>query len=162
MALCQVDLGLRVSEVAGLCLEDLDWRAATLRLPAGKIGRARELPLPQRVGQAIADYLHGGRPAPSCRNVFVRHRVPRGAAVTKTLVAGVMRMAYAKVPGCEHWAGTHVLRHTAATRMHRHGATLKEVADILGHRSLGTTTIYTKVDLPGLTAVALPWPEARP
>ena len=55
MALCQVDLGLRVSEVAGLCLEDLDWRAATLRLPAGKIGRARELPLPQRVGQAIAD-----------------------------------------------------------------------------------------------------------
>jgi integrase/recombinase XerD len=162
MALCQVDLGLRVSEVAGLGLEDIDWRAATLRLLPGKIGRARELPLPQRVGQAIADYLRGGRLAPSCRNVFVRHRVPQGAPVTKALIRGVMRLAYAKVPGCEHWAGTHVLRHTAATRLHRHGATLKEVADILGHRSLGTTTIYTKVDLPGLTAVALPWPEARP
>jgi site-specific recombinase XerD len=54
------------------------------------------------------------------------------------------------------------LRHTAATRLHRRGAALKEVADILGHRCLDTTALYTKVDVARLTAVALPWPGAQP
>src|SRR5512135_3350617 len=73
MALCQVDLGLRVSEVAALCLEDLDWRQATLRITGGKTARMRELPLPERVGGAIAAYLRRGRPATPCRQLFVRH-----------------------------------------------------------------------------------------
>ena len=63
--------------------------------------------------------------------------------------------------GCERWAGTHVLRHTAATRLHCRGAKLKEVADILGHQSLDTTMIYMKVNMTNLSAVALPWPEVR-
>jgi site-specific recombinase XerD len=61
-----------------------------------------------------------------------------------------------------NWTGTHVLRHTAATRLHRRGASLKEVADLLGHQSIDTTAIYTKVDLPTLATVALPWPEEQP
>jgi site-specific recombinase XerD len=73
-----------------------------------------------------------------------------------------MRLAYAKMRGNAHWGGTHVLRHTAATRMLQHGASLKEIADVLGHRSIQTTTIYTKVDLRNLTAVATPWPEVHP
>lgn len=159
MALCQVVLGLRVSEVAGLGLDDIDWRSATLRLAAGKANRARELPLPAQVGQAIAQYLRRGRPTTPCRNVFVRHRGPRGTAVTTTLIRGVMRLAYEKVEGCAGWTGTHVLRHTAATRLLQRGATLKEIADVLGHRSLETTALYAKVNLSALAAVALPWPE---
>jgi site-specific recombinase XerD len=58
--------------------------------------------------------------------------------------------------------GTHVLRHTAATRMLRAGVSMKEIADVLGHRSIDTTTIYTKVDLDALAAVALPWIEVQP
>ena len=162
MALCLVDLGLRAGEVAELRLDDLDWHSATLRTVPGKVGRARELPLTARPGQAIADYLRHGRLVTPCRRVFVRHRALRGMPVSVALIQKVMRLAYDKVPGCEHWTGTHVLRHTAATRMHRRGATLKEVADVLGHRSLDTTTIYAKVDLTSLTAVALPWPEAQP
>jgi site-specific recombinase XerD len=73
----------------------------------------------------------------------------------------VIRRVFARVEGCSEWAGTHVLRHTAATRLHRRGASLKEVADILGHRCLDTTAIYTKVDLPALAAVGLPWPEEQ-
>jgi len=48
-----------------------------------------------------------------------------------------------------------------ATRLLRGGATLKEIADILGHRSIDTTAIYAKVDLARLTRVGLPWPDAR-
>jgi integrase/recombinase XerD len=127
-----------------------------------KSKRARELPLPARVGQAISQYLRHGRPPTPCRNVFIRHRVPKGAAVSTALIRGVMRLAFAKADGCAHCKGTHVLRHTAATRLQQRGASLKEIADVLGHRSLDTTTIYAKVDLPSLTAVALPWPEVKP
>lgn len=161
MALCQVDLGLRACEVAGLRLEDLDWNLATLRTPAGKIGRHRELPLTARAGRAIADYLRHGRPTTCCRHVFVRHQLLQGTPLNTAVIQTAMHRAYVQVPGCEHWVGTHALRHTAATRLYRHGAKLKEVADVLGHRSLDTTGIYIKVDLPRLTAVALPWPEAK-
>src|SRR5207248_324448 len=148
MALCQVELGLRVSEVADLCLDDIDWRAATVRIRPGKAGRVRELPLPNRVGRALARYLRHGRPATPYRNVFIRHRGRRGHPVSPALIKGIMRLTYAEVPGGERWTGTHLLRHTAATRMLRRGASVKEIADVLGHRRLDTTAIYAKVDLP--------------
>jgi site-specific recombinase XerD len=162
MALCQVDLGLRVSEVSALRLEDVDWRAATLRIEGGKSRRTRALPLTEGVGRAIAEYLRKGRPITPCRHLFVRHTVPVGTVIGTELIRGRIRLAFAQVEGCAHWTGTHVLRHTAATRLHRRGTSLKEVADLLGHQSIDTTAIYTKVDLPTLATVALPWPEEQP
>lgn len=161
MALCQIVLGFRVSEVAGLLLDNINWHSAVVRIEAPKGGRSRELPLVKRVGQAIADYLRRGRPSSPCRNVFIRHRAPRGP-VSTAVIHGAIHGALVKVKGCEHWAGTHVLRHTAATDMLREGASLKEIADVLGHRSIETTTIYAKVDLPGLNIVTMPWPEVEP
>ncbi len=161
MALGMVDLGLRSVEVAGLMLDDMDEAAGTLRLSAGKSRRERLLPMSRRLRLAVVDYVRRHRPATDSRQLFVRHRVPVGMAVTRELVRGVMRRAYASVPGCEDWTGTHVLRHTAATRLHRAGADLKRVADILGHRSLDTTAIYTKVDFDRLVQVALPWPDGK-
>jgi site-specific recombinase XerD len=67
------------------------------------------------------------------------------------LRAGIVAPAY----------GAHVLRHTLATRMVCRGVRLEEIADVLGHRSLDTTAIYAKVDLPVLRDVALPWPEVK-
>jgi site-specific recombinase XerD len=58
--------------------------------------------------------------------------------------------------------GPHLLRHSAAQRLVQGGATLKTVADFLRHKSLDTTTIYTKVDLHSLSQVALPWPGRIP
>jgi site-specific recombinase XerD len=54
-----------------------------------------------------------------------------------------------------------VLRRTAATRLVRSGASLKEVADVLGHKHLNTTTLYARVDLDRLRTVAQPWPGSR-
>ena len=159
MGLCQVVLGLRVGEVANLKLDDIDWRTGTVRIENSKGRRRRELPLPVRVGRALTSYLRQGRPPAECRNVFVRLRGARAVPVSISLIQGVMRQACTSVPSCEHLCGTHFLRHTAATQMLRKGASLKEIADVLGHSSLETTTIYTKVDLPSLNEVALPWPE---
>jgi site-specific recombinase XerD len=59
-------------------------------------------------------------------------------------------------------SGPHVLRHTLATRLVQRGVPLKEIADLLRHRCVDTTTIYAKVDLPALAGVARPWPGSRP
>jgi site-specific recombinase XerD len=159
MALCQAELGLRASEVACLRLDSIDWRNATLKILSGKSRNPRVLPLLSRVGHAVASYLRHGRVETKTQMVFVRHATPRGTELSPELVRGAMRRAYARARLDAGLTGTHVLRHTAASIMHQRGASLKEIADVLGHQSIDTTAIYTKVNLPALAAVALPWPE---
>jgi len=150
-------LGLRASEVAALELDDLDWRAGQLRLRTGKCRRERVLPLPQEVGAALAEYLRHGRPPHQDRRVFVTLTDPprtfQAAAVTALVRRHLVR---ADIP-LGRLSGAHMLRHTAASRMVNAGAGLKDVADVLGHRSLQTTGIYAKLDLDALAGVALPW-----
>lgn len=160
MCLCLCRLALRASEVALLRLDDIDWRSGILCI-GGKSRRESQLPLPADVGRAIAAYLRHGRPQTQTRRVFVRHQLPVGAELGASSVRIAIRRGFERA-GLEVVSkGTHVLRHTAATNMIRAGATLKEVADVLRHRSIDTTTIYAKVDLPRLTEVAMPWPEVR-
>jgi site-specific recombinase XerD len=158
MARCMLDLGLRVSEVVGLQLDDLQWRDGTVRIGAGKSRRADVLPLPVLTGRAIAAYLrHARRPRPS-RAVFVRDQAPLDAPVTPDIVRHALRLAFVRAGLADRYRGTHILRRTAATQLRVAGASLKQIADILRHRSLDTTTIYTKLDRPQLATVAAPWP----
>ena len=150
-------LGLRAGEIAALDLDDLDWRAGQLRLRAGKSRRERVLPLAQEVGAALAEYLQHGRPSCSGRRVFLAFTDPvrdfHPAAVTRLVQRNLKR---AGIP-LGRLTGAHMLRHTAASRMVNGGASFKDVADVLGHRSLQTTGIYAKLDLDGLAGMALPW-----
>lgn len=158
MMRCMSDLGLRVGEVAAMTLDDINWRQGVATVRGGKGGRARELPLPAPLGRAIAAYLRDGRPSSAVRHLFVRHTLPAGAPVTHDMIRGAFRRAYAAATGRTESVGTHVLRHTAAARMRAGGQSLKGIADVLGHRSVDTTTIYVKLDVETLRAVALPWP----
>ena len=156
MVRCLADLGLRASEVARLRLEDIDWGTGTLRLTQGKSRRTDVLPLPPETGRAIADYLHTERPRTTNRAVFVRHVAPYDKPIGKGVVQRAVREAYRRCG----WSRTrvHILRHSVASRLLRQGAPLKEIADVLRHRSLDTSAIYAKVDTGRLAAVALPWP----
>jgi integrase/recombinase XerD len=162
IAICLLVLGLRAGEVAAITLDDIDWRAGTLAIRPGKTRRGTRLPLPAPVAAALADYLRRGRPATPERAVFVHHRAPRGARGEASLIRIAVRRAYARAGLDPHLTGTHVLRHTAATRLLRTGASMKEIADVLGHRSLDTTAIYAKVDRTALQGVALAWLEVQP
>lgn len=161
MTTCMVYLGLRVSEVVGLRLEDLDWRAGTLRIERAKARRMDSLPLPVSVGQAIAEYLRDGRPQTVDRHVFVTHAAPLGRPLDPGAARGVIRHAFDRAGMDVVSKGTHVLRQTLATQMVCRGASLKEVADVLRHRNLDTTALYVRVDLPTLRSVALPWPGVK-
>lgn len=162
MARCLADLGLRASEVASLQLDDVNWREGTLRIAKSKSKRVTLLPLPAQTGQALAQYLRFARPKTGSRSVFVRHRAPRDEPVGPSLVRNAIRCAYSRCGLAQRWTGTHVLRHTAGSRLINAGATIKDIADLLRHRDLDTTTIYTKVDLRKLAMVALAWPGTRP
>jgi len=159
VALLMAALGLRAGEVALLQLQDIDWREASLRIVSPKNRRVKVLPMPVAVGQAIVDYLRHGRPTVSHRHVFVRHIAPRDIPLSGSSIRAIAISAYGRCGFDPSWKGTHILRHTLATHIHQHGASLKEVADLLGHRSIETSAVYAKVNLPALTAVALPWPE---
>ena len=157
---CLATLGLRPGEVADLCLDDIDWRVGTLQIRNRKNRRGAVLPLPRVVGQALVAYLSGERPATDERRVFVVHQEERrGKPLSGTAVSHIVARAVRRAAVDGPHAGAYVFRHTVASRMVREGASLKEVADVLGHRSLDTTTIYAKLDLPRLREVALPWPE---
>jgi site-specific recombinase XerD len=157
MVRCLTDLGLRAGEVARLQLEDVDWRAGTLTI-RGKGRRSDVLPLPRRVGSALAQYLRKGRPRTPSRALFMRLNAPLNKPVQKSTVYAAMYAAACRSGLQDRLTGTHVLRHSVATRLVQRGASLKSIADLLRHRSLDTTTIYAKVDFPALARVALPWP----
>jgi integrase/recombinase XerD len=158
--LCLSTLGLRPGEVAALRLEDIDWRVGTVQLRTRKTRRGAILPLTRKAGRAIVAYLRRERPATSERRVFVQHvGRRRGEPMSRTAVSAVVVNALRRADIKAPLAGAYVFRHTLASRMVQRGSSLKEVADLLGHRSLDTTMIYAKLDLPALREVALPWPE---
>lgn len=153
---CALDLGLRSGEVARLSLDDIDWDASTITLRRTKGRREDIMPLPEATGQAIAAYLRDERPKTQHRMVFARHMTPREQPIGPDLVRKTIRQAYARA-GLPH-TRSHLLRHTMASRLLAGGSSLKEVADVLRHRSLNTTLIYAKLDSCRLVEVALPWP----
>lgn len=146
-------LGLRAGEVAGLRLDDIDWRRGLL-LVHGKGGRIDELPLPDDVGQALVAYLRR-RPACTSRAVFVRVSAPR-RELNRSTIGWVVRAACDRAGLAR--VGAHRLRHSAATDMLRHGASLAEIGQVLRHREQKTTAIYAKVDRVALRPLAQPWP----
>lgn len=162
IARCLSDLGLRASEVARIELEDLNWYEGTLRIRTTKSRRVDLLPLPVPTGQAIVQYLRNARPKTASRALFVRHRAPIDVPVSTEVVRGTVRLAFARCGLSARYSGTHVLRHTAATRWLEAGANLKDIADLLRHRCLDTSTIYAKVDLAKLAVIAAPWPGSAP
>ncbi len=152
-------LGLRNHEVRNLHLAHLHWRAAELEIPAGKGRRARVLPLTQEVGGALADYLLHGRPPVDVPNVILRHQAPIGPIAGSSGLGAIVDKHLARSGIAAPSRGTHLLRHSLATHLVNSGTPIKSIADVLGHTSINTTAIYTKVDMAHLEAVALPLPE---
>lgn len=162
MILSVARLGLRCNEVVGIRIDDLDWRAAVVHIRSRKTGRGATLPIPAEVGAAIVDYLRHGRPRTGSRHVFVLHHLRVGEPATHQILYDAVSTAVRKAGIETPSRGPNLLRHSLATRLIRSGASLSEIADLLGHRCLATTQIYAKLDLPSLRAVAQPWPEVEP
>jgi len=156
MVRCVTDLGLRCSEVVKLRLDDVDWRNGIIRIARTKTHFTDSLPLPVATGDAIADYVRHKRPKTSNRAIFVRHVAPYDDPIRAGVAKHAVIAAFARC-GLDR-TDPHVLRHSIASRLLGDGTPMKDIADILRHRSLDTSKIYTKIDLRRLSAVAMPWP----
>jgi len=158
MVLLMVRLGLRAGEVASLRFGDIEWAAGHVRV-MGKSRREARLPLPQEVGDAIVAYLRHARPRSSDDHVFLREQAPigpylRGPALSYR-VRQTMQRAGIDTPAR---GAAHVLRHSFATGLLRHGMPLEGIGALLRHGSIETTAVYAKVDIDVLRDVAQPWP----
>jgi integrase/recombinase XerC len=154
-----LDLGLRSIEINRLQLADIDWRMGAVTLKHTKSRRQDMLPLPVATGRALEAYLRHERPMTSDGAVFVRHLAPYDKPIGVDAIRRVVRDAFRRV-GIPH-GRTHALRHTLACRLVGQGGSIKEVADVLRHRSLNTSLIYAKLDHSALAGVALPWPGSE-
>lgn len=155
-------LGLRAGDIVQMRLHDIDWKEAWIHL-SGKGHRETRLPLSQEVGAALVTYLISGRPQTDTEAVFVCTRPPFQPFRSHCAVSVIVDRALARAGVTRPSRGAaHLLRHSVATSMLRHGASLEEVAALLRHRSVVTTEIYAKVDITALRRIAQPWPEVQP
>lgn len=142
---------LRVSELTGLSMGDIDLGRLTVRV-LGKGSKERVVPFGIPARTAVTAWLERGRPAltdggAAASPLFVGARGGRLASrAVYELVSGLL----ATVPGSGP-SGPHTLRHTAATHLLDGGADLRAVQEMLGHASLGTTQLYTHVSIERLT-----------
>jgi integrase len=139
-------------------LDDIEWEMGSLRV-SGKSRYEVRLPLPQDVGDAIAAYLECRPSTGPGNHVFLRTIAPcrpfRNGDGISSVVKRLMQRAGMVTP----FKGAHVLRHTAATEMLRHGVPLEKIGLVLRHRGIDTTAHYAKADVTLLKQIAQPWPE---
>lgn len=155
-------LGLRAGDIVQLRLEDIDWKEAWISV-SGKSRREIRLPLTQEVGQAVVDYLQHGRPRSDSDALFLRANAPFRAFANHCAVSVIVEQAMRRAGvACPSRGAAHVFRHSVATSMLRHGASLQDIAAILRRRSIETTQIYAKVDVTALQRITQPWPEVQP
>ncbi|WP_251440409.1 tyrosine recombinase XerC [Microbacterium sp. USTB-Y] len=145
--------GMRVSELCGLAVDDLDLDRGTARV-IGKGDKERVVPFGAPARDAVASYLRRARPALVARADRpgpALFRGARGGVLGPRAVYELVARVLAPVIGAET-VGPHALRHSAATHLLDGGADLRAVQEILGHASLGTTQIYTHVSAERLAA----------
>lgn len=138
--------GIRVSELVGLDVDDVDRRRRVLRV-LGKGSKQRTVPYGQPADEALDEWLAAGRPvlaSPESRSALLLG--VRGRRIDPRTVRTIVHRRAAAVPGAPD-LGPHGLRHTAATHLLDGGADLRSVQELLGHASLATTQIYTHVSV---------------
>lgn len=145
--------GLRRAECARLDVSDMDLHSGTLLVRNGKGRKDRLVPVPERAARALDLYLHEARP------ILLRRAGELALFLTawwgRRLSIGALvqiLQRHARAAGIER-VHLHALRHTCATHLLRGGADIRHVQEILGHRWIKTTALYTRVDLADLRRV---------
>ncbi len=160
MLLMMSTYGLGAGEVIRLSLDDIDWRAATLRVVRPKTGVEIRLPLLPAIARALVAYLkHGRPPVTPTRHLLVSMRAPYLPLSASSAIRHVL-IKHARIAGVSAaYLGSHVLRHSHACRQVEQGIQPKLIGDILGHRRPESTSAYIRIATEGLRALALPVPQ---
>ena len=151
--------GVRAGEITALRLDDVDWRKETVRIRHSKNGAISYLPLLPEVGEAVLQYLQKSRPKTHLREIFICSKAPcrplKGSSSLYGLVRCRLDAAGVNTKG-KH--GPHLFRHARAVSLLRATVPMKQIGDLLGHRSADSTLAYLKLATEDLRAVAMEIP----
>jgi len=154
--------GVRIGQVTTLKLRDIDWRNGLIRFPSSKKGKPLCFPLQPDVAEALLTYIgrtRGRKPFPE---VFLTLKGKPQPLGENNHLNCTFQALYKRAGIDSSSKGSHAIRHAFAARLMERGMPIKVIADMLGHRCIDTTFIYTKVDLKNLRSVASDWPEVEP
>jgi integrase/recombinase XerC len=140
--------GIRVSELAGLNLTDLDLNERWIRV-RGKGRKERQVPVPGKSAESLLGWLKDRAGRPEERAVFLNHQ---GRRLTDRGIRGIVKFYASWIAG-DSSVHPHSFRHAFATHLLQDGADLRAIQDLLGHARLSTTQKYTQVSLTDLMAV---------
>jgi integrase/recombinase XerD len=150
--------GLRISEVAALTLDSIDWTSKCMIVEQRKTHSTLVLPLPDRTLAILRAYVRHGRPESAISRLFLRARRPATGLEhhaityifhTRVRQSGLLLNGYS----------SYCLRHAFAMRLLRRGVGVKAIGDLMGHHSLESTCVYLRLDVGMLRDVALPLPR---
>jgi integrase/recombinase XerD len=151
--------GVRAGEITTLRLDDVDWRREVIRIRHSKTGVVSYLPLLPDVGEAILRYLQKSRPKTFLREIFIRNRAPYRPFKDGSSLYGLVRCRIeAAAVITRGKRGPHAFRHARAVSLLRGAVPVKEIGDLLGHRSADSTLVYLKLATEDLRAVAMEIP----
>ena len=150
MLIIGADLGLRQCDILNLEPANFDWDNNTLKFIQCKTNNSVALPLPEKVGLAVIDYLRNGRPGTKCNKLFVMHKSPYAQFSSAWYIIDkyMVRAGIENLDERRH--GFHSLRHSLAGAMLDEQVPLPVISEILGHINTNTTSRYFKIDTPNL------------
>jgi integrase len=150
---------VRIGQAIKLRLQDIKWREGVIHFQPSKWGNPLCFPLYPEVADALLAYIQKTRGRVPYPEVFLTiFGKPRPVSNSNSFYHS-LKKCYRRA-GIDHTAnGAHAIRHAFATRLMEHGTPIKTIADLLGHKSISTAFIYTKVDLKHLRLLAYEWPE---
>lgn len=151
--------GVRIGQARNLRLQDINWREGVIHFRPSKWGNPLCFPLHPEVADALLSYIRETRGKASYPEVFLTisgkpRPIGEGNSFSYSL-----KKCYRRAGIDPATNGAHAIRHAFATRLMEHGTPIKTIADLLGHKSISTAFIYTKVDLKHLRLLAYEWPE---
>jgi len=153
--------GVRGCQLRALKLSDIDWHKDQIHFPAVKGGKSCCFPLTAQVGNALVDYLKNARKKCGYPQVFLTLRAPFTPLTKSRTLSQIIRSAMLKAGIKSPTKGAHCFRHGFVSRMLKQGESFKHIADLVGHKHIATTFIYTKIDFNSLAQVALELPEVE-
>ena len=146
--------GLRRGEVRRLELSDFNWASRTFTVRRSKRGGIQQFPLRPELSEAVKAYVKSARPQSDCQNLFLSFHPPYGPMDPSSLTE-IVRFRMKRLGISSAQMGPHALRRSCATELLRQGASLREIADFLGHRGCECVGIYAKFDREALSRVAV-------
>lgn len=159
MMLLATRLGLRVSDIAYLSFDNINWESSTIIFSQFKTGKKIELPLLVDVGEAIIDYLKYSRKRSESPKIFLYTRAPFTAMTNSAVACTLNRIIDASgidTTGRKH--GAHAMRHSLASRFLENKESIPVISEALGHQNSDTTISYLRIDIESMRQCALNTP----